>query len=329
MSDDKEIRFNNAVNENMLRLFEKGLPGNYDLEHLKRFNRELLSGTEKTYGGVLRSPVPEGFIYQRDREVMLSDNKKHIVTTVHSGMTDKDRTKLALLMKSLDPASDKRLLTVDFAHKISEFYVRSDYIHPFNDVNTRTLTLFISQYSRECGFVTPFDLGSDYFKNRDLFYISRARSVNRHAVKFADSKTMHAVERNMAEFTGYPYFSDFLLSHTYPERAKAFNYLLNDISASSDTMSAFCMNLKSSAPFVIHKYPELKEPSESLLHTLNAVIQSPVLDSGIKIQYFNAALAVTNRLVIRGHFSVTHEMITGEVNKQLNLAKTGGTEPER
>ena len=185
---DVQLIADRRIYRNSLALKVNPLSGDYNLNHLRSFHVALLKRTEyllNSMPGVLREQNPPGNFYQRDWSSFIGFGDVPIhVTTVHSRMSIDDINVLESNLRALQVNKFSSLMTNDFAKNLAHIYILSDFIHPFHDVNTRTLGSFLSQFANECGFKTIFD-PEIYRNTNDLgyFYISRAKSVNEYVIK--------------------------------------------------------------------------------------------------------------------------------------------------
>ena len=327
---DQIALLDQLINLNIASLqYRGGIPGDYSLEHLKKFHKVLLKDVNifnlNLNPGELRGPNLPGLLYQRDRQAML--NYMGIpfkVTTVHSQMKSCDIYDLEKSLGKLKIESYKNLMTNDFAVNIAQIYIKCDYIHPFNDVNTRTLFSFLNQFSTKCGFKTffdpdikktPYDLGQ--------FYISRAKSVNEYGIKLLNKEDRVRLQTQMNRFSNFPNFPDFLTKNTLPYRAIAFNDLIADSAENSKgDLKLFLYNMHHNAQYVLSSYPELKEPIDVLKGTIGHTIKNQRMTEDQKEIFINNAAHSACDLLAKGYHTFNSKQLYEESCKNLNINST-------
>ena len=316
---DQEIYYN------YLKIRTNPLSGDYSLNHLKTFHIALLKGTElliNSKPGVLRGQNSLGTIYQRDRNVFLGFGRFPLrVTTIHSQMSVDDINDLKETLKTLQVNKFSSLMTADFAKNLSKIYIKSDFIHPFYDVNTRTLGCFLNQFSNKCGFKTFFDL-SEYKDSAALseFYISRAKSVNKFGIKLLNKEDQGRLQTQMSRFSNFPDFSEFLSRNTLPRRAIAFNDLIADSAENSKgDLRLFLYNMHHNSQYILSSYPELKEPIDVLKGTIGHTIKNQRMTEGEKEIFINNAAQSACDLLAKGYHTFNPRQLYEECCKTLNI----------
>lgn len=165
------------------RIVELGfspVKGNFDAAHLREVNRYIFQDlpgagiTDVTPGGY-RPPTPAGEDWLKIR---ILETKEGIFTAAYSKMDDESQQRLDETLAQIDINKFRELSTEVFCDTISDLYAELDYIHPFNDGNTRTLTTFTRQIARECGFELDWQRIYKDAASRDALYIARDLSVN-------------------------------------------------------------------------------------------------------------------------------------------------------
>lgn len=307
------------------------IDGHYDVEHLKRFHSELLKDSEEIgyflNPGILRSKSPDNVIYQRDREVSIGSIAGNsftfpvMVSTIHSKMSGDDIKLLNQTLSILREDTFNNLLTEKFAYCLSDIYVKCDFIHPFNDINTRTLSSFLNQFSCDCGFRTFFDPFIDKTSdNMKDFYIARAKSVNEYGIKLLNKEDQFRLRTQMSRFCNFPNFSEFLAKNTLPYRAIAFNDLIADSAENSKgDLRLFLYNMHHNAQFVLSSYPELKEPIDVLKGTIGHTIKNQKMTVEQKEIFINNAAQSACGLLAKGYHTFNSKQLYEESCKNLNI----------
>ena len=227
-------------------------------------------------------------------------------------------------MNLLHEATFNNLLTENFAYRLSEIYVKCDFIHPFNDINTRTLSSFLNQFSCDCGFRTFFDpLINKTSDNMKDFYIARAKSVNEYGIKLLNKEDQVRLQTQMNRFSNFPKFAEFLAKNTLPYRAIAFNDLIADSAENSKgDLRLFLYNMHHNAQYILNSYPELKEPIDVLKGTIGHTIKNQKMTEEQKEIFINNAAQSACNLLVKGHHTFNSKQLYEESCKNLNINST-------
>ncbi|MDR0576602.1 MAG: Fic family protein [Candidatus Accumulibacter sp.] len=158
--------------------------GNFDAAHLKEIHRRIFQdfpalGITKPAPGEFRSEIPPEKLYQKTRQ-LLSMNADSYVG--YSWMSTDDRKELDGILKTANPGRLSKLDPETFAASITKLYAQLDYIHPFQDGNSRTLRTFTRQLARESGYNLDWTRFNQTPKSRDGLYIARDRAVSEIAM---------------------------------------------------------------------------------------------------------------------------------------------------
>lgn len=102
-------------------------------------------------------------------------------------------------LRSSDPCVLRKLDTESFAREIGRIYSNLDYIHPFEEGNSRTLREFTRQLALESGYDLDWSIFNASPIGRDLLYVARDLSVDR----IAQSKGIR-LPRNRQDLTSSP-----------------------------------------------------------------------------------------------------------------------------
>lgn len=312
---DREVNYRYG-----LLTFKGDIEGDYDLSHLQNFHKELLEGTVRAHqGGVLRAKDPEGSFYWRKRDVFIFDNLPASVISVHSHMTEADINELCSTLQELNTDRNTDIMTGQFTRKLAAIYVKCDYIHPFNDANTRTLSAFLSQYSRKCGFLTPFELTYSSPEKKNDFYIARALSESTYGLALLDmthdEEHKRILKNNMELFKDRQNFAQFLNTNTYPVPAFEFKQFIDYISDNSENIKTFTTAFNNNAYPLIEKYPHLKIPSIMVLQNAEYLINRSDFSEELKS---NTLKRITNgicSLLKQGYRDINNDLLKKELHK--------------
>ena len=97
-------------------------------------------------------------------------------------MSADDRGELNEILKTADPKQLSKLKPKAFTAAIADLYARLDYIHPFQDGNSRTLRTFTRQLAKASGYELDWTRFGETPKSRDGLCIARDRAVNEIAM---------------------------------------------------------------------------------------------------------------------------------------------------
>ena len=128
--------------------------GNVDAAHVREIHRRIFqdlpnAGFANVNPGAWRKPVPAGEDWMKERALSTVDG---VFAVAYSRMDAKARRRLDAALKLALPAQLRGLGTGQFTNRIASLYAELDYLHPFNDGNSRTLRTFTRQLARAAGF---------------------------------------------------------------------------------------------------------------------------------------------------------------------------------
>jgi cell filamentation protein len=161
------------------------IPGKFDAAHLKEMHRVIFqdcpeNGITRYSPGEFRPPTPPDKLHFKNRSLETSRAHSYIG---YSWMGASDRGELDEILETADPKRLSRLKPKAFSATIAEFYSRLDYIHPFQDGNSRTLRTFTRQLAKESGHELDWTRFNQTPRSRDGLCIARDRAVNEIAMK--------------------------------------------------------------------------------------------------------------------------------------------------
>lgn len=199
--------------------------GSFDIEHLKEIHRRIFQdfprlGFQDITPGQFRPSVPAGHDWYKNRTL---ESLSASLFVAYSPMDRKVIESLRKRLSQLDLAQLSQLKTVEFAAFISGLYADIDYIHPFNDGNSRTLRTFTRQLADRCGFDLDWSRFAKTLRGRDILYIARDISVNTRALpKLQDEGVKRDIVFTMDRLEDNPTLEELLKRIVRPHRAIAF-----------------------------------------------------------------------------------------------------------
>ena len=153
------------ISNRVSELNEQPIKGNFDVAHLKAINHYLfqdfpqynyLPGFDQYTPGKFRLENIRSGDWHKPRELLslgVSLEKDNQFYVAYSNMTKEDIKKLEdILLTKADPEKLKRLDPKEVPGALADLYADLDYIHPFQDGNSRTLRLFTRQLAKESGY---------------------------------------------------------------------------------------------------------------------------------------------------------------------------------
>jgi Protein involved in cell division len=160
--------------KNLIKLGISPVQGNFDIDHLKEIHRRICDGESDFSPGTFRHPVDSGKDQTKNRQLASVDAQSFVV---YSSMNDESMEELETILAKADPKCLRDLGTEDFIKEISEIYSQLDYIHPFEDGNSRTLRVFVRQLAEESGYYLDWSIFNASDVARDKLYIARDNAV--------------------------------------------------------------------------------------------------------------------------------------------------------
>ena len=116
--------------------------GKFDAAHLKEINRRIFQdlpglGFDDVTPGQYRPPVAAGNDWIKSRSLETADAPLNVA---YSPMRKEAQARIDNVLKQANPAALGKLKTTEFTQAMGKLYTELDYIHPFPDGNSRTLT---------------------------------------------------------------------------------------------------------------------------------------------------------------------------------------------
>ncbi|MDR3300251.1 MAG: Fic family protein [Candidatus Accumulibacter sp.] len=159
---------------------------NFNVKHLKAIHYYIFQdlpkhGITKPMPGVFRDATPEGNDWRKDRS--LSEVKNGFSVICYSPMDKGALSHLDQTLAGVKPDALRQLKTPEFVKRLSRLYAELDYVHPFQDGNSRTLRTFTKQLAKESGYAIDWNRFNQSEHTRNLLYIARDRAVGEIAQK--------------------------------------------------------------------------------------------------------------------------------------------------
>lgn len=160
-------------------LRENPVQGNFDAEHLKEINRRIFqdlpgAGLTHVTPGEFRKEVSETGDWRKRRAMEGLPPS----TVAYSRMDADALTRLDRTLERADPEKLKSLDLANFTREIGEIYTELDYVHPFDEGDSRTLREFTKQLANESGYDIDWQCFDRGEAGRNILYIARDISVN-------------------------------------------------------------------------------------------------------------------------------------------------------
>jgi cell filamentation protein len=121
----------------MTRLARQVVPGQYDLDHLRRFHREIFSAIYPWAGEVRTVTIAKGQVFALPQHIepYLNDRLAKLASERH--------------LRGLDlPA---------FVERVTHYFGEVNAVHPFREGNGRTQRTFFGQLARDAGYEIGWD----------------------------------------------------------------------------------------------------------------------------------------------------------------------------
>lgn len=225
-NDPQEVEayFLNAAIIRNIALLVNPIAGNFDIGHLRRVHAYLFQDESKFQDptfrpGEIRDRTPKDW-YKRRKLTAIKLNKKssHFLDAmqptsmaVYSRMDLAAEQQLFNILNNADPA-DMRELDVDSAAKyIANLFEGLDYIHPFNDGNSRTLRTFTTLFARQAGYDLDWTKISEIPEDRERFNVARDLATLERGMDGLSEYYREMAESRFAVFAEVPGFRELVL----------------------------------------------------------------------------------------------------------------------
>jgi cell filamentation protein len=226
--DDKERKIIEAryTQKRIAQLERQPISGNFDVVHLKKVHEFIFQdlpkhGITHPSPGLFHDATPEGKDWRKERS--LPGVKNGFSVVCYSPMDKGALSRLDQTLAGANPEALRKLKTLAFIERFSRQYAELDYVHPFQDGNSRTLRTFTKQLARESGYAVDWNRFNQNDHTRNLLYIARDRAVGEIAQKEIRSHdNLRDVVYCMDMYGKNPSLRDLLQAAIRPTRALAF-----------------------------------------------------------------------------------------------------------
>lgn len=267
-----------------LELQRRPVDGLFDAVHLKEINRRIfqdlpgIPGFESVTPGEYRPPVADGLDWQKNRSLSTVNGSFFVA---YSRMDGPARARLDQVLADVEPDALRNLNTAAFAQRMGQLYAELDYVHPFQDGNSRTLRAFIGQLARRTGYEIDWEQFSRSETGRDLLYIARDLSVNEIArPHLQNPRTVMRIIGTRDRLRGYRALPDLLRDAVRPSRAIAFEQLPEDEAlARYPELAPAYQTLHAAPAYFASKLPEYQEKQRAGIQAAVIHLQAR-LDAG-------------------------------------------------
>jgi cell filamentation protein len=150
-------------------LVEHPLPGSFDAPHLLAHHAWIFQDLPRHRPGQWR---PDALAHIKARE--LESGGRYYVPYAPYAFLQQD---LPRALDGLDPAAWAPLSGAEFANRLATLYARLDYLHPFQEGNSRTLRTFTRAMAQAAGFRLDWGTTNVDAAHRDALYRARDRAV--------------------------------------------------------------------------------------------------------------------------------------------------------
>ena len=168
------------------------LLGAFDELHLKRVHESIFQGFTESQDGIPFHPGKfrtEIASKEGDwRKIRGLETSSATLFIVYSHMGKADIDHLHKTLAKANPAKLAKLSTKEFVAAIGDIYANLDYVHPFEEGNSRTLREFTRQLAKESGYELDWERFSRSPGGRDTLYVARDLSVNKIALSMGIRK---------------------------------------------------------------------------------------------------------------------------------------------
>ncbi|MFT4240878.1 MAG: Fic family protein [Acidovorax sp.] len=180
-------------------LDRKPVEGKFDAAHLKEVHRRIFQDLPHHAPGEYRPHAPA---HIKARALEGSGHRYHVHYAPRSQV---DAGVEKVLSEFGGPNSLRGLNAEQFSARMAGLYGDLDYLHPFQEGNSRTLRAFTTQLAREAGRELHWNTASADAASRDRLYIARDREVMQRAFPGLDRDRAMRTE-SRAEYEAYVRF---------------------------------------------------------------------------------------------------------------------------
>jgi len=181
-SVDKQLLIESKyVKKRLFELLESPVQGSFDAIHLQKIHQRIFqdlpaNGCTHVKPGKFRKQVPANKVWYKERNIK---GLKSSYDVVYSLMDAKAVQQIDKVLLDANPAELSKLSVPEFAQKMADIYANLDYLHPFDDGNSRTLRVFTNQLADEAGFELAWENFNNNENGKNILYIARDIAVNK------------------------------------------------------------------------------------------------------------------------------------------------------
>jgi cell filamentation protein len=177
-------------------LDDRPVIGQFDAAHLKEVHRRIFQDLPHHAPGEYR---PEAPAHIKGRALEHSGYRYY----VHYAPRAQVEAGVEKVLSELGGPTGLRGLNAEqFSARLAKLYGDLDYLHPFQEGNSRTLRAFTSQLAREVGLELDWGATNADALSRDRLYIARDKEVIQRAFPGLD-ETRAMTTENRAEYEAY------------------------------------------------------------------------------------------------------------------------------
>ena len=258
------------------------LRGNFDAAHLREVHRRIFEafpahGLDHAHPGEYRPQVPG-----LRRKVRSLETRPGGFPVGYSAMDPAAITRLETALAAGTPDKLRGLSTADFTKSITTLYAEADYVHPFEEGNSRTLRTFTRQLARDSGFQIDWERFNASGVTRDALCIARDKAVLKRLLpELRDERSLHTLATAMHRVRGDPSLEELLKDAVRPIRALAFEKLPQDeaLAKHPELHTAYAA-LQAVRTVLAERFPGDDKAQAELLTRARADIQGR-LDAGV------------------------------------------------
>lgn len=243
----------------IVELEQDPVKGNFDASHLMEVHRRIFQDSPQHGPGELR-PAVQNHIKNRCLESTPHRYWVHYAPNPEGELGSK-------LAQALDGWSNvaalSELSVAEFSGRMAYLYGNLDYLHPFQEGNSRTLRSFTRELAQAAGFKLSWGPSNADAQVRDKLYVARDLEVTERAFPGLD-RNQAAMTPNKAEYDAWMQFASKYTAH---ER------LASIIEASTSKIT----------PLTQGAAPERVDNSEEVARVINALRkQEPATDTPVR-----------------------------------------------
>lgn len=261
--------------------------GKFDADHLREIHRRIFQdfpekGFDEVTPGQFRQPVTGTATWMKKR-ALESGAPPHPVA--YSRMDEAAQARLSKALADVSVESLAKMEQKEVVATLSKLYSELDYLHPFDDGNSRTLRVFTGQIAQRAGYVIDWDRFATTPEGRDTLYVARDLAVNDLALPGIENPgAMMRVARGMSQLRGKPELKDLLADSIRPARSVAFERApQNEAIAEFPELAPAYKLLQTASKYVLSKGWDEEKTSAALADAKGALVKR--MDGGETIRF--------------------------------------------